>query len=173
MNRKLQRVLNALLIVFCLVTSLSNSAYAQQSKPIDVAPARIQTADGNPVFGPHVAVDDLVLVCPLQPLAIENHPCNEGSAAPIDRGRIDDYVLVCPIKEVGDPNHPCFGRGTAAIYSPIDDLRLVCPLKPLRDPDHPCNRDSLLAIRFVIPNDYVLTCPIKEVLDPNHPCFDR
>lgn len=173
MKQNTQRITNALLVALTLVLTLIGSAYAQRGEPIDVAPAQIQAPDGRPVIGRHVAFDDLVLVCPLQPLAVENHPCNEGSLGEIDRGRIDDYHLVCPIKEVRDPNHPCFGRsGTAELQQTVDDLKLVCPFEKLADPEHPCNQDNVSTVRFSIADDFKLVCPIKEVLDPDHPCFD-
>lgn len=172
MNCKLQHVFHLLLVLIALLVAVV-PAYAQAAEPIDVAPARVQAADGRTVLGHHVAVDDLVLVCPLEPLAIEGHPCNSRNAGPIKFEPVDDYAIVCPIKEVLDPNHPCHGRSTMGMHGAADDFRLVCPFQELRDPNHPCNRSKSTAIRFVIPDDYALVCPIKEVLDPNHPCFDR
>lgn len=166
------RAFRVLFIALCLLVAIVSSVYAQRSEPVAVDPARIQMPDGQPVAGPHTAINDLIIVCPFERLAAENHPCNRNNAPPSIEP-IDDKVLVCPIKEVLDPAHPCSGRSRSIeLNNGINDLKLVCPFEPLRNPEHPCNRDSSKVIRFSIPDDYKLTCPIKEVLDPRHPCFD-
>jgi hypothetical protein len=173
MNRNSQRMLNALLVAICLMVIMISPTYAQRSEALPVAPARIQAADGRTVLGPHVVMDDLVIVCPFLPLAQENHPCNNNSAAPINVEPMDDYALVCPIKEVLDQRDPCHGRRTMGMHGAADDFTLVCPVKEVLEPSHPCAQRSSAAIRFVIPNDYALTCPIEKVLDPYHPCFNQ